>query len=261
MEKWEKALDTFIQEWMCRDEVEGLLVCGSYVTGTPSKRSDIDLHIILSKETEWRQRGNKIINGYLIEYFANPPDQIREYFREEHAVNRRHAPHQFVSGRIILDKTGTLQQLRNEAAEWMKKEYLELNSNSVELFKYGLWDTLDNLHDAYKKESGSFTYAYWSALISAVDFYSRYMKYDTLPPHKIHELLNELAQRVKYALPDYPDAEYKELLNEALLAKEKVIMLQCYERIVTYIQERAGGFNINGWQLRTPVHISPGQGE
>lgn len=80
MERWEEALDKFLSEWRRRDYVVGALVCGSYVTGSPTARSDIDVHIILAEESDWRERGNRYVDGCLIEYFANPPRQIRTYF-------------------------------------------------------------------------------------------------------------------------------------------------------------------------------------
>ena len=83
MKDWETALDKFLVSWKVRKEVTGVLVCGSFVTGKPAPHSDIDLHIVLSESVLWRERGNKIVDGFLIEYFANPPRQIREYFKED----------------------------------------------------------------------------------------------------------------------------------------------------------------------------------
>ncbi|WP_231630083.1 nucleotidyltransferase domain-containing protein [Lysinibacillus sp. ZYM-1] len=76
MDNWKIALETLLKDWQGRDDVVGTLVCGSYVTGKPSKRSDIDVHIVLENDVTWRERGNQIIDGFLIEYFANPPGQI-----------------------------------------------------------------------------------------------------------------------------------------------------------------------------------------
>ena len=71
MEKWELALKKFLKNWENKKEVVGAIVCGSYITGNPSNHSDIDIHLLLSSKTKWRERGNVIIDGILIEYFAN----------------------------------------------------------------------------------------------------------------------------------------------------------------------------------------------
>ena len=78
MENWEKVTNKFLETWLKKDYVVGAFVCGSYVTGRPTKHLDIDLRIIMKDDINWRERGNKIIDGFLIEYFANP---IRQEFK------------------------------------------------------------------------------------------------------------------------------------------------------------------------------------
>ncbi|AZK47513.1 hypothetical protein [Paenibacillus lentus] len=104
----------------------GILVCGSYITGSPSKRSDIDVHIILSDNCDWRERGNLYVNGYLIEYFINPPKQIRSYFKEDFKDRSTMSMVQFLSGIIFLDKEGIVHELVEEARSWKDKEYDKL---------------------------------------------------------------------------------------------------------------------------------------
>jgi hypothetical protein len=101
MQEWKIALEEFLKDWKIRNDVVGALVCGSYITGNPSKRSDIDVHILLSDDVEWRERGNRIINGFLIEYFVNPPKQIRRYFQEDFQDHRTMSMVQFITGMTV----------------------------------------------------------------------------------------------------------------------------------------------------------------
>ena len=110
-EPWRKALETFLQQWLPGPDMVGSLVCGSYVTGNPSAYSDIDAHLVLAEHVDWRERGNSRIDTYLIEYFANPARQIRQYFQEDHAENRSLAATQFVTGEIVYDPHGIVRQL------------------------------------------------------------------------------------------------------------------------------------------------------
>ncbi len=203
MDDWENAVEKFVDKWT--EDVEGILVCGSYVTGSPSKRSDIDLHIVMPSAADWRMRGAEVIDGYLVEYFVNPPRQIRAYFKEDHESNRKHTAHQFMTGRIIKDTKGVMVKLQAEAQEWMEKEYPELDQVAVELNKYALWDQLDNLQDVYVSGSKSFTYTYWSSLKSAFVFYSKYLGHDIIPVHTISEQLNDPTVQTKYSIAEYPD--------------------------------------------------------
>lgn len=67
MEPWEAAVDKFLEPWRRRKCVIGAMVCGSYVTGDPSKHSDLDVQIILAKGTCWRERGNRIVDDFEID--------------------------------------------------------------------------------------------------------------------------------------------------------------------------------------------------
>ena len=40
-----KKLNKFLEEFEHKDDVEGVLVCGSFVTGHPNKHSDLDVHL------------------------------------------------------------------------------------------------------------------------------------------------------------------------------------------------------------------------
>lgn len=249
---WEKAVESFIEDWD-KENVEGFLICGSYVTGAPSKRSDIDLHIVLSPSEEWRLRGSKIVDGYLIEYFVNPPAQIEVYFEDDYKVNRRHTAHMFVTGKSLMDKNGIIVSLREKANEWMEKEFKELDNITVELNKYALWDQMDNLQDAYDSKSGSFSYAYWSSLKTVFEFYSRYLRHDVLPIHKISEQLNDASVQAKYAISEYPDVTFKTHMNQAINAQDREEMYRCFMEIIEYVQEKTGGFVLDGWNIRTPL--------
>lgn len=54
MKNWERALSKFLIEWEKKKEVIGVMICGSFVTGNPSQHSDIDVHILLSDNVNWR---------------------------------------------------------------------------------------------------------------------------------------------------------------------------------------------------------------
>ena len=83
MENWEKALKKFLQRYENEDYYEGAIACGSYVSGNNNEFSDIDVHIVLKRGNEWRERGNLEIDGFLIEYFANPVNKYESYMEDE----------------------------------------------------------------------------------------------------------------------------------------------------------------------------------
>lgn len=69
---WKLALDKFIAPYLNDEEVEAILLVGSYAVNNQNQYSDIDIYIILNDNAEYRERGNKKVDNYLIEYFINP---------------------------------------------------------------------------------------------------------------------------------------------------------------------------------------------
>ncbi len=89
MKKWEKALNKFLEGWKNKKAVVGAIVCGIYVAGSPSKHSDVDVHIVLDSSISWRERGDKMVDGFLIEYFADPLQKYYEYLQDDYKRRRR----------------------------------------------------------------------------------------------------------------------------------------------------------------------------
>ena len=253
MQDWEKALKKFTDTWENRDEVTGFLVCGSYVTSNPTEHSDIDLHIILADTVDWRERGNQIIDGYLIEYFANPPDQIREYYQEDYESNKMHCQTQFATGRILLDRDGIVAQLKKEAEEWLGKQFKPFDEAALEIQKYALWDALDNLRDLHERESKSFTYAYHNALRQALTFYAKFLQVEVISTTHIYEQLTDPKIQRKYLQPEFPDPVFRDLFTEAITATSPPHMMTSFEKIADHIYNKTGQFMIDGWKIRTPT--------
>src|SRR5689334_9932381 len=121
MEQWERAVERFLIPWRKKKYVTGALIAGSYVTGKPNPRSDLDLYIVTKPGTKWRERGNTRVNGFLVEYFVNPPEQIRKYFADNYASHGAMSLTAYTTGRILFDRDGSLAKLRDEAERFLRK--------------------------------------------------------------------------------------------------------------------------------------------
>ena len=99
MGNWQEKLGIFLASFEHMKDVIGVLVCGSYITGNPTKHSDLDVHLVLDNDIQYRERGNKIIDGLLIEYFANPPKQIIGYLDEDFREKSLMCQTQFATGK------------------------------------------------------------------------------------------------------------------------------------------------------------------
>ena len=108
MENWKEALNKFLKKYLKEEYYEGAIACGSYVSGNNNKYSDIDVHIILKRGNEWRERGNLLVDDFLIEYFANPVNKYENYMEEELNELGNHTTMMFANGIIIDDKNGVV---------------------------------------------------------------------------------------------------------------------------------------------------------
>lgn len=250
--KWEEKLNKFIDNFEYIDDVIGILVCGSYITGSPSKHSDLDVHLILDDKVDYRQRGNKIVDGLLIEYFANPKRQIRKYFKDDYNNIRPMSQTQFVTGKIMLDKTGEVKELKEEAKAMLKKSYTDLDTSISDLNKYAIWDMLDDLQDCLETNRDDFDFIYYCNLDKLLSIYMRYIKY----PYNKKTILGNITSEIvrnKYLLKELPDEEIKELIEDCIVYSSRKNRMRNYQKLSNKIFELAGGFDIDNFKFKSPV--------
>jgi hypothetical protein len=253
MATWQAKLDRFLEPWRQLPELTGALACGSFITGQPNPKSDLDVHLVLAESACWRERGNRIIDGLMIEYFANPPRQIRTYFREDHESRRPMAATQFATGVVLLDCTGDVALLRQEAQTWLIKPFPPQPDWQTELSKYSLWDLADNLTDAFERSAPDFVHLYHLSLQRLFETYARYLGHPLPGPEKLYGMLTSQATRQKYLQPPFPDEPFATAFALALTQTDPHKMLNTFQALSQSILHRMGGFQINGWSLRTPV--------
>ncbi len=95
------------------DQLEGVLVTGSRIHGTPGPTSDLDVHVVIA--TPRRRRRNILLRGIEIEMFINPAFRVPGYFED----GRGNALHMFAFGRVIYDPRGIMASFQSDArARW-----------------------------------------------------------------------------------------------------------------------------------------------
>ena len=123
MNDWQNILNDFLKEYENKDYVIGAVLGGSYATGNNTENSDIDIHII-TKEVVWKERGNKIIDGMMVEYFINPITELYKYMEDDHNRKKRMSTaSMFGYGKIMFDKTGEIKNLQAKALEYYQIEF------------------------------------------------------------------------------------------------------------------------------------------
>ncbi len=238
--EWERPVGKFLKVWKRR--IVGALVSGSRISGGANRNSDVDVQLILKPGTKWRERGNKIVEGILIEYFANPPEQIRKYFRKEWEIGKPFTARMFATGKIILDGDGTARQLVREAKRWLRRRP-KFTKYDRELLKYSAWDMADDVDSVPKEWLPYVNYQFLGDLFSR---YSRAIGWEETMPSKTWKFLEK---REKYHVKEYPDRKFLRLFLKAIKRPDRAML----KRIVRHIHESLGGFDIDGWRLRTGI--------
>jgi len=254
MKNWEEKLNSFLSGFEHFGDVIGVLVCGSYITGNPTRHSDLDVHLILKDSVYYRERGNKVIDDLLIEYFANPPRQIFRYFEDDFHERTLMSQTQFATGKIMLDKTGDLTILKEKALEMIDTFYKnERETPSMsDLTKYLLWDMLDDLQDALETGKPDFDFLYFNSLSRMMAFYmqciNRPYNFKT-----IHGNVSDGTFRGRYLLRELPNATIRTLIAKSITTVNKSDRLVIYESLTKKILDGFGGFNIDDFKLKSDV--------
>lgn len=244
----ESVISKFLAGWRDKEFVLGAILTGSRVTSFASKFSDIDIYIVLNNRTKWRERGNIRIDSELIEYFANPVNQIRKYFNEEWKKNKRITARMFAIGKILFDKTGEVKKLKKEAQKWMKKEFKRQSKTWVELSKYKLWDLLDSLKELkYRNDKESYKIVRYTLLNKVVEIYSKFLRVEIPGTSKLLLFFKNEKFRKEYKFKKFPDSKFVEMF----LRSSKSSNLEDLESLVKYVLNRMGGFSISQWKIRS----------
>ncbi len=250
-ESWEVALDKFLIPWKKNKEVSGIIVCGSYITGNPTKHSDVDIYIVLKKECKWEERGNKIVDGILMEYFASPPRQIKKNLESDFKKREQIDAHMIYTGKIILDKEGGLRKLKKLSKKYLNKKFGKMTRYMYELGKYDLFDMSDNLEEVYLRKTPDFNFVYFNFLEDVFSIYSEFLSYYKIKKDNVYRFLTDKENRKKYLISDFPDKVFLRNFVLAIKERNEKKMLRKFVELSKYVQDKMGGFDIDGWKFKS----------
>ena len=246
MDKTRESINKFVREWKNKQEVEGIVVTGSYALGLHSPKSDIDVVIVFSDNYKYEQRGNNVIDGVLIEYIAKPGFLWRDLFKENFSSGNRLFANMFIVGKILFDRNGRTKKIKQEAESYLKKKYKKMNEEKIEMAKYHLWDGLSKLKSYKNKDFNKYAPLYYLQLSKILMYYSRFTLIDMPATAKLYKFLNNNEFRGKYKLDGFKDKEFIYLVNMCL----KKQSIKSIENLTNYVLDKLGGFDIDGWKIK-----------
>ena len=252
MEKWELVADKFLKQYVNEDYFLGAILTGSYATGNNDVNSDIDIFIITNDSTPWRERGNKLIDGYMIEYFINPVRQILKEFDEGFKENGIATTFIFAGSKILYDTDGIIENLVNRAKHDLNKDLESISEFRWKMNCYGVWHSFYELNSKYiKNEDIEFTYNLF--LNDIIKSYFLNEKIPLLPVHKIEKILKDEEYRKKYNVKKLSDDLFIDKLLKCFSEKDYDKKYNCAKELYDYYMDINSDFDINNFSFRSDI--------
>lgn len=236
---WEEALEEFIKDYRNDKDVAAILLVGSYAVKNNNEYSDIDVYIILNDNVKYRERGNLLVKGYLIEYFINPVHKVIEYLKKDKDGHRGAMANMLLNGIVLLDKNNVMKNLKRKAKYYMKK------NNKKDIMKYyACWCAYDEyLAAPYHNEL-----QYFICLKNLVEAYLANNGYYIVPDLKIERFFKDKKYREKYNFGDFPNNKFNKLVINCFDDINPNNLKNLYEFVI-----QDGNFDINNFKLRNKI--------
>lgn len=252
MEKWEVAVQEFLQPYTKEDYFVGAILTGSYATGNNHADSDIDLFIITKDSTDWRERGNRLVNGMMIEYFINPIRQIVSELDTGFDYNNIATTLMFAGSKILYDTDGVVAGLVERAKADLNNEIKPVSEYSWNMNCYNVWHSFYELTSKYRKNIDiEFSYNIFLNNITRAHFANNQIPY--LPVHKTERILSDSAYRERYNLKKLPEKEFSDKLLACFKAKEYTEKYIRAEKLYNYYMGANPDFDINNFSFRSKI--------
>lgn len=239
LQQFQAACDIYVEQIRDHPDVIGILVSGSFVDGKIDANSDIDIYILLDPSCDYRERGNTWINGVEIEYFMNPPQQIRAYFRNEKVP---HTAHMLAYGKVLYRKSDLLDQLIVEAKQIMGKKPSAAKQVQVELWKYHLDDLWKDLEDSRKMGNE----------LAAILLKNQIVEMSLELFCKKHRIWRTKHKRLAVQLKEI-DPTFLAIVEDAVRSGWPDFM--GLRALRDYSEELLGGERSREWKLRSPLEL------
>lgn len=239
-DKYNQACNKFVSQIKLDKDVIGIIVAGSLSYARIDRNSDIDIFLILKNECHYRERGNTWIDGVEIEYFKNPPKQIRSYFNKE--SNSPHTADMLACGNLVHCSSEEVQDLISEAKQIIDKKPPILNATEIELEKYFLDDQFKDLEDSVINDDRLASSIIRSKLINrCIDVFC-----------KVHQIRRDKDKRLKEQI-NALDNSYIDSVSSALIEQWSEITKIGELRVLA--EDLLGGRRSKEWILKSELDI------
>jgi hypothetical protein len=242
-------IDQFVETWKKNPHVVAIILTGSWSIQLADAYSDIDLYVIFSDAVEYRQRGDSVYGTTVIEYNADPVRYILRLQEEQHRMSLRHCARKITTGIVLFKRGKQFARVLETSRMYMTLPFPAQDTTSAEMAKYYMWDQIEDLRRIAAENPIAFPYAYHCGLQNIINHYAKYVGVETLRPIRMHAFLTDASFREKYRVPGFLDNDFVNLASRCM----ESCSFENIERLTVFVQEKMGGFSLDGWVLRVDV--------
>lgn len=235
MEEVVKIITKFLSKYNS-NEIEGILLYGSAVSGKMDDKSDIDLLIATNTHLYEDVVGCTLIDNTKVEYFIHNIDNLYELALKQIEKNDPSRLTKFITSKIIYDKNGNftkeIDKIRKLYDLPIKKERNLKNKKTI----FHIKNRIDDLHSLI--ETDTFFILYFDILKKIKVLNTKLNGYIIIPLGKTEKLFkdsNYMKEYIKSDIHKVPEEEFKRCYLECLKIKEKKSMIEDIEKLFNYV--------------------------
>ncbi|PHN02553.1 nucleotidyltransferase domain-containing protein [Flavilitoribacter nigricans] len=240
LEKYIEASQQYVEKEKLNKDAIGIVVSGSMKYATIDKNSDIDIYVILDPKCDYRERGNLWIHGIEVEYFKNPPAQIKRYFEQE--KKSPHTAHMLAYGEVAYAASEIVNELVAMAKTIIGEKPQKLKDVEIEFEKYFIDDYYKDLEDALLNEDPLGVKTIRAKIINrSIDIFC-----------KVNQIRRAKDKRLSKQIA-HLDGDFHRIILEAL--SEDWDQERSLEKLRTKVEKLLGGRRTAEWKLRSGLDL------
>lgn len=255
MQKWEQALNKFLERYIHEPWFLGALLCGSYASGNQDEFSDIDVTIVASEDIEYTEKANCYVDGFLMEYVINPISEWQKYMA---SGLKAHAPvdqYFFAYGKILHDPYGEIAKLRAQSLAELAAPLVPISDYDREFRKYHLWCAYDELK-SLQNAGLHIDLQYWLLVDRLIRDYYDFANLQHIPHSKIERILTNPDFAARYHVRQNPPQEFTDKLLSCMNATNTEEKMAALDAFYNYVINVGGGFDIGKFSAYRTREVS-----
>lgn len=151
-------------------EPAGIIAAGSVIRGKAHASSDLDVYVVHLGAT--RRRIQRLFDSVPAEIFINPPSAVRGYFADEDRDGRPLTAHMLATGVVVFRADPVVDELRVEAAEWLRQETKPSDGELVSS-RYSVASRLEDALDVLDSDATTATMLLGDAVLAMLEYHCK----------------------------------------------------------------------------------------